>query len=451
MREGGALEFLVVDDDARIRESLSTFLAEEGHRTDAAADAESALRLLQETRYDAVLLDVKMPGMSGLVALMRIAELDPELAVVIVSGEDTITSAREAIIHLGAFDVVAKPPEPEHLLAVARQAAELTRQRRRGTPPGEADLGLVGESAAFHRLMDEVRRVAPSEGKVLISGENGTGKELVASAIHALSRRASGPLVKLNCAALPRDLVESELFGYERGAFTGAQQAKKGRLELAHGGTLLLDEVGDLSLESQAKLLRAIEAGELERLGGTRTVPFDVRVVAATNKDLAAEIEADRFREDLFHRLNVLPLHVPPLRERKGDVPLLARHFLERFCAREGVPAKRLTAEALELLSDYAWPGNVRELRNLMERAAILVQAPEVDAGDLAHWLADAPADGGASGLRGQIEIREAETIRKALESAGWNVTQAAAGLGIDRTNLHRKMRKYGIQRRAGG
>ncbi len=443
------LDLLLVDDDERIRERLGAFLTDEGHRAAAVPDAEEALRLLQqERRYDAVLLDAKLPGMGGLSALLRIAELDPALAVVMVSGEDAITSAREAVVRLGAYDVVAKPPDPVHLLQVVGEAARLTRLRREAAPPSDGELGLVGESAAFRRLLDEIRRVAPSEGKVLITGENGSGKEMVAAAIHALSRRASGPFVKLNCAALPRDLIESELFGYERGAFTGAQQSKKGRLELAHGGTLLLDEVGDLSLDSQAKLLRALESGELERLGGTRSIPFDVRVIAATNKDLAAEIQAGRFRQDLFYRLNVLPLHVPPLRERKPDIPVLAEHFLRRFCEREGVPVKRLDAEAAALLSDYAWPGNVRELRNLMERAAILVGGPEVGAGDLEHWLQDAPGPGDASGLRGQIELREAEAIRKALEDAGWNVTQAAAGLGIDRTNLHRKMRKYGIQRR---
>jgi two-component system nitrogen regulation response regulator NtrX len=271
---------------------------------------------------------------------------------------------------------------------------------------------------------------------------------MVAAALHAQSRRASGPFVKLNCAALPRDLVESELFGYERGAFTGAQQSKKGRLELADKGTLLLDEVGDLSLESQAKLLRALETGELERLGGTRSVPFDVRTMAATNKDLPAEIEAGRFRQDLYYRLNVLPVHVPPLRERRADIPLLATHFLARFCEREGVPVKRLSADAEAMLADYAWPGNVRELRNLMERAAVLAPGGEVMPGDLAHWLEDTAGAGDSAGLRGQIELRESEAIRKALEAAAWNVTQAAAGLGIDRTNLHRKMRKYGIQRR---
>ena len=252
----------------------------------------------------------------------------------------------------------------------------------------------------------------------------------------------------MNCAAIPRDLIESELFGHEKGAFTGAIQARKGRLELAHEGTLFLDEIGDLSSDAQAKLLRAIETGDSERVGGTRTQHYDVRFVAATNKELAAEIQAGEFREDLFYRLNVLPIHVPPLRERGADVTLLAEYFLQQCCAAEGRPAKTLSDEARALLEDYHWPGNVRELRNLMERATVLVPGTVVQAGDLAAWLEGSPARGEAVGLRGEIERREAETIRRALESANWNVTQAAAGLGIDRTNLHRKMRKYAIARR---
>jgi transcriptional regulator with PAS, ATPase and Fis domain len=282
---------------------------------------------------------------------------------------------------------------------------------------------------------------------VLITGENGAGKDLVAHAIHRLSKRAGGPFVKINCAAIPRELVESELFGFERGAFTGAVASKKGRLELADGGTLFLDEIGDLSPEAQAKLLRAIETSEVERVGGTRTTRVDVRIVSATNRDLPSAIEAGDFRPDLYYRINVLPLHVAPLRERAADVTLLATHFLEEYCAAEGRPAKRLSPEAAELLTGYHWPGNVRELRNLMERCAILVDGTEVRPEDLSAWLESGPAGDEASGLRGEIERREADAIRRALEAASWNVTQAAAGLGIDRTNLHRKMRKYGIAR----
>ncbi len=442
------LEILVVDDDRAIRESLKRALESAGHAVDEAESGDEALARLGQAPPDVVLLDIKMPGLDGLTALEKIRERSPETSVVMVTGEATLAHAMRAGQH-GAFDFIEKPPDLAHLLGVVAEAGRVARLRRRSpdTRPA-ADLGIVGRSPAIQALLEAVRRIAPSQGRVLITGENGSGKELVAQAIHALSRRAPGPFVKLNCAAIPKDLVESELFGYERGAFTGAMQSKKGRLELADQGTLFLDEVGDLSLEAQAKLLRAIETGEVERVGGTRTAHVDVRVVAATNKDLTAAMESGDFRQDLYYRLNVLPLHVPPLRERPTDVPVLAEHFLAQFCEAEGKAPKVLNEEAGRLLADYHWPGNVRELRNLMERAAILVAAEEIRAEDLAPWLESSPAREDAVGLRGEIERREAEAIRKALEAAGWNVTQAAAGLGIDRTNLHRKMRKYGISRR---
>jgi two-component system nitrogen regulation response regulator NtrX len=442
------LDVLVVDDYPGDRASLRGLLEDEGHRAAEAADGARALELLGERRFDVVALDVNMPGMNGLVAMMRMAELDPDASIVIVTGEDAIRTAREAVIRLGAFDVVGKPPDPAHLLAVLEEAARVTRLRRARVGAADPDLGFVGQSPAAKQLLEQVRRFAPSQGRVLITGESGSGKELVAHAIHRLSKRAAGPFVKLNCAAIPRDLLESELFGHEKGAFTGAHQARKGRFELADGGTLFLDEIGDLSLDSQAKVLRAIETSEVERVGGTRPVRVDVRLVSATNKDLPEAIAAGAFREDLFYRLNVLPVHVAPLRERRGDVPLLAGHFLAQCCAAEGKLAKRLSREAADLLSEYHWPGNVRELRNLMERAAILAEGEEVQPADLSAWLEPAPAGGEAPGLRGELERREADSIRRALEGANWNVTQAAAGLGVDRTNLHRKMRKYGIARR---
>ena len=447
-------EVLIVDDHENARKQLRGVLEDEGYRVTDRPDAPTALAAVAEQRFDVVLMDVNMPGMDGLTATHRVRETDSNLQVVIVTGESYLKNAGEIARKIGAFDLLVKPPQLEELKGVVQQAVDVTRAARRvaerpvPAAAPESELGLVGRSPAIAALVDQIRRVAPSQGRVLISGENGSGKELVAEAIHQLSKRAAGPFIKLNCAAIPRDLVESELFGYERGAFTGAAQSKKGRIELANGGTLFLDEIGDLSHEAQAKLLRAIETGEAERLGGTRTERFDVRILSATNKDLAAAIDAGDFRQDLFYRLNVVPVAVPPLRERRGDVPILARHFLERFCLAEGKAPKRLNAESEALLEEYVWPGNVRELRNLMERAAILVEGDVVTAEDLNPWLeAGGPSDGGV-GLRGEIERREADAIRKALESAHWNVTQAAAGLGIDRTNLHRKMRKYGIARR---
>jgi two-component system nitrogen regulation response regulator NtrX len=451
------LEVLVVDDDEAIRDALRLVLEHGGHGVHEAGTGDEAIALLDGRPVDAVLLDLNMPGMHGLEALERIREIAPDTAVIVVSGEATIANAMRAG-QRGAYDFIEKPPDRDRLLGVLDEAARVTALRRResGAPevrepapaaagPG-GDLGILGSSAAVSALLERIRKIGPAQGRVLVTGENGSGKELVAHALHVMSRRAGGPFVKINCAAIPRDLIESELFGYERGAFSGAVQAKKGRLEMADGGTLFLDEIGDLSLEAQAKLLRAIETGEVERVGGTRTAHVDVRIIAATNKDLTAAVGDGAFREDLYYRLNVLPIHVPPLRERASDVPLLAGHFLEGFCRGEGITPKTLAPEACGMLEEYHWPGNVRELRNLMERAAILVAGDTVEAGDLAPWLESSPE--GRAGLRGEIEKREADAIRRALEEAGWNVTQAAAGLGIDRTNLHRKIRKYGISRR---
>ena len=453
------LDIMVVDDDDAIRSTLRQVLEHAGHRVRECATGELALQQLGDAAPDVVLLDLGMPGMHGFDVLERVRTLAPETAAVIVSGEST-TRNKMLAGKLDAFDFIEKPPDRQHLLDVVAEAGRLTALRRAearadarapagAATDGDGDaFGILGRSPAIESLRDHIRRIAPSQGRVLITGENGSGKELVANAIHALSRRASHAFIKMNCAAIPRDLVESELFGHEKGAFTGAIQSRKGRLELAHQGTLFLDEIGDLSADAQAKLLRAIETGEAERVGGTQTQVYDVRFIAATNKDLAAEIQEDAFREDLFYRLNVLPIHVPPLRERGADVTLPATRFLERSCEAEGRTPKRLSDEARALLEDYPWPGNVRELRNLMERAAVLVPGDVVQAGDLAAWLEGSPVRGEAVGLRGEVERREAETIRRALEGANWNVTQAAAGLGIDRTNLHRKMRKYGIARR---
>jgi two-component system nitrogen regulation response regulator NtrX len=426
-------------------------LRREGHDVTDADSGERALETLEQKRFDVVLLDVRMSGMSGLDALAAIRERVPDLAVIMVSGEATTANALRAGRH-GAYDFVTKPLDTgqiEYLLDAMDRASRVTRGRRASVPAEGDSFGILGDTPPIRALLEQLRRIGPSQGRVLITGENGSGKELVAHAIHRLSRRSDGPFVKLNCAALPRELVESELFGHERGAFTHAVQSRKGRIEQSDHGTLFLDEIGDLALEAQAKLLRALETGELERVGGSRTVTFDVRFIAATNKDLQAAIQAGAFREDLYFRLNVLPLHMPPLRERRNDIPALARHFLGTVCAAEGREPLALTDDAAALLSDYAWPGNVRELRNLMERAAVLVAGKEVRAEDLVVWLEGPGSREESAGLRGEIERREADAVRRALENAQWNVTQAAAALGIDRTNLHRKLRKYGIERRS--
>ncbi len=452
---------LTVDDDAAIRRQLRGVLEDEGHEVGEARGAAEAYEALEKRRWDAVLLDLTMPGEHGLDALTKIREQSPDTAVVVVSGESTLENAVKAG-QRGAFDFVPKPVrDPEHLLEVLREAVKLTRLRRGSVKPSgtavaggddaagvDAEQAIVGQCPAVDRLREQIRRVAPSNGRVLITGENGSGKELAALAIHELSKRANGPFVKLNCAAIPKELLESELFGYEKGAFTGAVGSKKGRLEMADGGTLFLDEIGDLALEAQAKLLRALETGEIERVGGTRTAKVDVRLIAATNKDLAAEVKSGEFREDLYFRLNVLPVVVPPLRERKADVARLAQHFLARFTEAEGRGPMTLSDDARELLEEYHWPGNVREMRNLMERAVVLVGDDSITAADVNPWLESPPDEGEDAGLKGKVARSEIESIRRALDAAEWNVTQAAAGLGIDRTNLHRKMRKYGIARR---
>jgi two-component system nitrogen regulation response regulator NtrX len=442
---------LTVDDDAAIRRQLRGVLEDEGHAVTEAGNAGEAYEAIEKQRFDAVLLDLRMPGEHGLDALVKLREQAPDTAVIVVSGEGTLENAVRAG-QRGAFDFVEKPiRDPDALLAILAEAVRVTRVRRQGwarLPAIIGPLGIVGDCAPIDRLRDQIRKIAPSNGRVLVTGENGAGKELVALALHALSKRASGPFVKLNCAAIPKDLLESELFGYERGAFTGAVQAKKGRLELADGGTLFLDEIGDLALEAQAKLLRAIETGEMERVGGTRTSKVDVRLIAATNRDLAEAVREGDFREDLYFRLNVLPIAVPPLRERRSDVVPLAEHFLALFAAAEGRACPALSEDARTLLEEYHWPGNVRELRNLMERAVVLVDGDRIDAADLLPWLESQPGEADDAGLKGRVARSEIESIRRALDAADWNVTQAAAGLGIDRTNLHRKMRKYGISRR---
>ena len=460
MANPDAFQVLLVDDDSAIRRQLRGVLEDEGHSTSEASTAAEAYAALEAGRFDVVLLDIRMPGESGLDALGKIAEQAPDTAVIIISGEGSLENALKAG-QRGAFDFVEKPiRDPEGLLATIAEAVRVTRLRRgtRGAVKSNggssdaaselADLGIIGSSPPIEKLREQIRRIAPSAGRVLVTGENGVGKELVAHAIHALSKRSSRPFVKLNCAAIPKDLLESELFGHERGAFTGAVQSKKGRLEMADGGTLFLDEVGDLASDAQAKLLRAIETGELERVGGTRTARVDVRLLAATNKDLAEAVRGGEFREDLYFRLNVLPISVPPLRERRGDVAVLAGHFLRQFAEAEGRPGLEFAPDALELLAEYHWPGNVRELRNLMERAVVLVPDDRVRAADLLPWLETPPDESEDAGLRGRVARSEIESIRRALEAADWNVTQAASGLGIDRTNLHRKMRKYGIARR---
>jgi two-component system, NtrC family, nitrogen regulation response regulator NtrX len=442
---------LIVDDETNIRRLLSGVLADEGYATDDAASAEAALAYLNAhpEACDAVLLDLALPGMDGLTALAAIRTLPAPPVVLVMSGHGTRETAFQCAKN-GAFDYIEKPIAAEKLLISLERALQWRRDQAEKAELVErlgARQQLLGESEPMRELMQEIRKAGASQARILIAGENGTGKELVARAIHDTSRRAGGPFVRVNCAAIPRDLIESELFGHERGAFTGAVAQKRGKFELANRGTLFLDEIGDMSVDTQAKLLRVLEENEMERVGGVEPIPLDVRVVAATNKDLAREIDRGHFREDLYFRLAVITIHVPPLRTRGPDIVSLAENFLGRYCEENGRPPQRLTPEGAALLSQYAWPGNVRELRNMMERVVIMLDDERVDAVHLRPLLLvrrpeDAPAGGN---LRTSLENYERALLERALAAANHNIAQAARDLGLDRANLHRKLRRYGM------
>jgi len=451
-------EILVVDDEPNIRRMLGSLLRAEGYRVREAGSGEGALVEIRAAEPDAMLMDLYMPGGGGLETLPRVRDAAPSLPVVMMSGRATLSDAVHAT-RLGAFHFIEKPLTPEAVLLTLRSALELRRERDlnralRAALGDESE--MVGDSEGMRAVRALIERVAPTDARVLITGESGTGKELVAAAIHRQSRRAAGPFVRLNCAAIPRELVESELFGHERGAFTGATERRHGRFELASGGTLFLDEVGDLGAEAQAKLLRALEAGEIERVGGGEAIPVDVRFVAATNKDLRAEVAAGRFREDLYFRLLVIPIPLPPLRERREDVGPLVRHFLARSQARGGLRPPRLADRAVQALERHPWPGNVRELANTVERIAILYSGAEVGAPEIRAILAGGAQGGGArtaaepadrGSLAERLDEFERSVILEALEAGDGSVSEAARRLHTDRPNLYRRMRRLGMER----
>ena len=454
---------LIVDDEKNIRLQLQGLLDDEGYRTSVAPDAETALGTVADDPPDLVLLDVMLPGLDGLAALERIRAGGDDVPVVLMSGQATIDSAVKAT-KLGAFDYLEKPLDPERLLLTVRNALETGRLRKRNRElaPPRAESGLVGSSEAMRKLRADIARAAAADARVLVTGENGTGKELVARALHEGGRRASGPFVKVNCAAIPKDLIESELFGHEKGAFTGAAARRIGKVEQADGGAILLDEVGDMALEAQAKLLRVLEESELERVGGTETIRVDVRVIAATNQDLAAAIAKGSFREDLYYRLNVVPIRVPALRERRGDVAELVEHFRGRFEEESGRPLRPIDADAIAALAAWSWPGNVRELRNVVERLEIMTEGARIRAADVERVLGGAraasPAPGSAVAgssaeqtLREILDATERSAIEQALAAASGTVSEAARRLGLDRANLHRKMRRLGLGRAGAG
>ncbi|HEY0018379.1 MAG TPA: sigma-54 dependent transcriptional regulator [Longimicrobium sp.] len=449
---------LIVDDEPNIRRMLGSLLRAEGYQIREAPNARAALSEVQSEEPDAVLMDLYMDGDTGLDALPRLREAAPQLPVIMMSGRASLGDAVKAT-RLGAFHFIEKPLTPEAVLLTLASALELRKSRELNQVLRE-ELGgaqeMVGRSAAVEKVREMISRIAPTDARVLITGESGTGKEVAAAAIHRLSHRAGGPYIKLNCAAIPRDLVESEMFGHERGAFTGATDRRRGRFELAHGGTLFLDEIGDLSMEAQAKLLRALEVGEIERVGGSGPIPVDVRVLAATNKDLRAEVAAGKFREDLFFRLHVIPLHLVPLRERAGDVPLLVEHFLAHNQRRHGLRPPRISPSGMEALSRHPWPGNVRELANILERISILHAGAEVGAGEIRALLAaDGPLPVEAAAyhddddrpLSDRLDEYERQLLVGALDHADGNVAEAARKLRTDRANLYRRMRRLDVVR----
>jgi two-component system nitrogen regulation response regulator NtrX len=442
---------LIVDDEPAIRTALRGVFEDEGYRVTAVGTGADALRLCADEVPDLIFLDIWMPALDGLDTLAELRRLRPDAVVVMISGHGTIETAVKAT-RLGAYDFIEKPLSLEKTLVTVTRALEHARLQRENTALRERleeRAEIIGDSAPIRKLREQIATAAPTSGRVLIHGENGSGKELVARAIHARSARRDRPFVEVNCAAIPEELIESELFGHEKGAFTGAVARRRGRFELADGGTLFLDEIGDMSLKTQAKVLRALEEQAFERVGGKDTVRIDVRMIAASNRDLQALIAEGRFRDDLYYRLNVIPIEVPPLRARKEDVPLLIEHFIGVFCAENGRRTRTVSGEALAYFLAYDWPGNVRELRNMVERLVIMAPHDVIGRDDLPAPLRPPQApEGEARRERSLKEAREGferAYILAELRAHDWNMTRTAERLGIERSHLYRKIKAYGI------
>ncbi len=462
-------QVLIVDDEPNLRKILSAQLTRDGYDALTAEDGEQGLHLLREHHIDLVITDLKMPKVDGMTLLKRALEIEPELPVVLITAHGTIDTAVEALKR-GAFDFVTKPFDKDEVRQIVAKALK-TRELRGAdaTPaPSGARFGIIGTSTGISELYAILERVADTPTTVLITGESGTGKELVARALHEHSSRKDKPFIKVNCAAIPKELIESELFGYERGAFTGAVASKPGRFELANGGTLFLDEIGEIPIEMQVKLLRALQESEFERVGGIKTIRVDVRLVAATNRDLKKLISAGTFREDLFYRLNVVPIRLPALRERTSDIPLLADHFLKKFNERLRKKVEGVDADASEVLVAYPWPGNIRELENVIERAVLFCDETKLHAKDLPPDVRGIPvianvplpeadlqaALAGEGGLKEHVKVAmsrlEKELVSRALQQTNSNVTHAARLLKISRKGLQLKMKELGLREGAG-
>jgi two-component system nitrogen regulation response regulator NtrX len=443
---------LIVDDEAGVRSALSGVLRDEGYGVEAVESGEACLDRVIRASFDVIVLDIWLPGMDGLATLAKLQERRVDAPVIMISGHGNIESAVRAI-KMGAFDFIEKPLSLEKTVLVVGNAV---RQRRLEVENRELRAtvdrrhAIVGESYVLRQLLEQVAMAAPTNGRVLIHGENGTGKELVARSIHMRSRRMKGPFIEVNCAAIPEELIESELFGHMKGAFTGAVSDRRGKFELADGGTLFLDEIADMSVKTQAKVLRALQEQVVEPVGGTSSVKADVRVIAATNKDLPSEIRAGRFREDLYFRLNVIPIFVPPLRDRDNDIEILAGHFMAEFAREYGRRPKRFDAGAATGLRSYRWPGNVRELRNVIERLMIMVPGETIALSDLAFLDSGAVAAAETAGtppllLHEAREQFERAYILRALAAQNGNISRTADALGVERSNLYRKMKAFGI------
>jgi two-component system nitrogen regulation response regulator NtrX len=444
---------LIVDDEAGVRSALSGVLRDEGYIVEAVDSGESCLERVNRGSYDVIVLDIWLPGIDGLATLERLRERRVDSPVVMISGHGNIESAVRAV-KLGAYDFVEKPLSLEKTVLVIANAVRQRRleaENRALRASVDKRLTMVGESYAMGQLREQIAMAAPTNGRVLIFGENGTGKELVARSIHAMSRRRNAPFIEVNCAAIPEELIESELFGHMKGAFTGAVADRRGKFELADGGTLFLDEIGDMTLKTQAKVLRALQEQVVEPVGGASSIKVDVRVLAATNKDLPTEIRGGRFREDLYFRLNVIPVFVPPLRERESDIPMLAEHFVAELSREYGRRPKKFDVAAMAVLRRYAWPGNVRELRNVIERLMIMVPGETITASDLSFL------PGGREIVPGHVDTTETlplheardrferDYIVRALATQQGNISRTADALGVERSNLYRKMKGFGI------
>lgn len=445
---------LVVDDEASICHSLKAILSDEGYQVLVAGSGEEAVKIVEEEMPQLVLLDVWLPGMDGLETLKAIKKIDPRILVIIMSGHGTIETAVKAT-KLGAFDFIEKPLSLDKIIILVNNALNLIRLKEENVLLKQKvshQYELTGTSAAINELKEIISIVAPTNAWILIMGENGTGKELVARSIHHLSLRSNKDIVEVNCAAIPEDLIESELFGHEKGAFTGATEKKRGKFDLAHEGTIFLDEVADMSLKAQAKILRILQEKKFERVGGNKLIDLDVRVLAATNKDLEEEMKAGRFRQDLYYRLHVIPLVVPPLRERKEDIKPLAERFLEDFTHKEGLEPKKLTDDALQVLMEHDWPGNVRELKNIIERLIILTPADEITAQDIpplnvkeGKYVSSSLQTAAVDSLKDAKMDFERQFILKKLEENEGNISKTAEAIGLERSNLHKKLKSLKI------